>query len=123
MDMSAIETARRLIKEVPEAFLRPFRELIQDLRDENDIQAVLQGIQAEIPTEIRNRKDRSNVGDVESPYLNSKEAAAYLKITVKALYHLVGRKKLRVLPGSRHYRFTREMLDAYLQTDTGRNGA
>jgi excisionase family DNA binding protein len=52
---------------------------------------------------------------VESPYLNAQEAAAYLRINVNALYSLVERRKLRPLPGYRKYRFTKEMLDAYLR--------
>ena len=53
--------------------------------------------------------------DVTSPYLNSEEAAAYLRMNVNALYSLVERRRLRPLPGYRKYRFTREMLDAYLR--------
>jgi excisionase family DNA binding protein len=52
---------------------------------------------------------------VESPYLNADEAAAYLRVSVNALYGLVERRKLRPLPGHRKYRFTRAILDAFLQ--------
>jgi hypothetical protein len=52
---------------------------------------------------------------VESPYLNAQEAAAYLRMNVNALYSHVERRKLRPLPGHRKYRFTREMLDAFLR--------
>lgn len=50
-----------------------------------------------------------------SPYLDAAEAAAYLGLTVKALYGHVERRKLQPLPGYRHYRFTREQLDAFLR--------
>lgn len=53
--------------------------------------------------------------EIKSPYLEAPEAAAYLKITVKALYGLVERRRLRPLPGHRRYRFTKDMLDAYLR--------
>lgn len=53
--------------------------------------------------------------EVETPYLTAEEAAAYLRITLKALYGLVERRKLSPLPGHRRYRFTREMLDEYLR--------
>jgi excisionase family DNA binding protein len=52
---------------------------------------------------------------VESPYLTAEEAAEYLRINVNALYSLVERRKLRPLPGHRRYRFTREILDTYLE--------
>jgi excisionase family DNA binding protein len=52
---------------------------------------------------------------VESPYFNAEEAAAYLRLKINALYSLVERRKLRPLPGHRKYRFTREMLDAFLR--------
>lgn len=52
---------------------------------------------------------------VDSPYLNTEEAPAYLRITPNALYGLVERRKLKPLPGHRKYRFTKEMLDAYLR--------
>jgi excisionase family DNA binding protein len=52
---------------------------------------------------------------IESPYLNAEEAAAYLRITMSSLYGLVERRKIRPLPGYRKYRFTKEILDAYLQ--------
>jgi hypothetical protein len=52
---------------------------------------------------------------VESPYLNAKEAAAYLRLDgVKKLYGLIERGKLRPLPGSRKLRFTTDILDEYL---------
>ena len=43
------------------------------------------------------------------------EAAAYLKTTTKQVYHLVARRKLKKLAGSTRLRFTRELLDAYLE--------
>jgi excisionase family DNA binding protein len=52
---------------------------------------------------------------VESPYLTSEQAAAYLRTTIKGVYSLLERGKLKKLPGSRTVLFTREMLDAYLQ--------
>jgi excisionase family DNA binding protein len=56
--------------------------------------------------------------DVSSPFLTAEEAARYLRITRKALYGLVERRKLRPLPGSRRYRFTTDQLDAYLRGET-----
>ncbi len=52
---------------------------------------------------------------VESPYLTSEQAAAYLRTTIKGVYSLLERGKLKKLPGSRTVLFTREMLDAYVQ--------
>jgi hypothetical protein len=52
---------------------------------------------------------------VESPYLDSQKAAAYLGIDVKQLYRQVELGKLRPLRGPRNsYRFTQTMLDDYL---------
>ena len=47
-------------------------------------------------------------------FLHAEEAADYLGITVKALYSLKDRGKLKSLPGSRKLRFTPKMLDDYL---------
>lgn len=52
---------------------------------------------------------------VESPYLTAEEAAVYLRTTVKGIYSLLERRKLKKLPGSRTVLFTREMLDAYVR--------
>jgi excisionase family DNA binding protein len=52
---------------------------------------------------------------VESPYLTSEQAAVYLRTTIKGVYSLLERGKLKKLPGSRTILFTREMLDAYVQ--------
>ena len=52
---------------------------------------------------------------VESPYLDSEKAAAYLGIGVKQLYRQVELGKLKPLRGPRNsYRFTQTMLDDYL---------
>lgn len=52
---------------------------------------------------------------VESPYLDSGKAAAYLGIDVKQLYRQVELGKLKPLRGPRNsYRFTQTMLDDYL---------
>jgi hypothetical protein len=52
---------------------------------------------------------------VESPYLDSPKAAAYLGIDVKQLYRQVELGKLKPLRGPRNsYRFTQTMLDDYL---------
>jgi hypothetical protein len=52
---------------------------------------------------------------VQSPYLNAEQAAAYLRTTIKGIYSLLERRKLKKLRGSRTVLFTREMLDAYVQ--------
>lgn len=52
---------------------------------------------------------------IESPYLTSEQAAAYLRTTIKGIYSLLERGKLKKLPGSRTVLFTREMLDAYVE--------
>jgi hypothetical protein len=50
-----------------------------------------------------------------SPYLDSKAAADYLGISIHSLYGLVELDQLKPHRGPRRtYRFTREMLDAYL---------
>ncbi len=52
---------------------------------------------------------------VQSPYLDARQAAGFLGITVKQLYRQVELGRLRPLRGPRNvYRFTREQLDAYL---------
>jgi excisionase family DNA binding protein len=53
-----------------------------------------------------------------SPYLNAQEAASYLGVTLKAMYGYVERGRLKPLPGTRRYRFTRDQLDEFLR---GRN--
>ena len=55
-----------------------------------------------------------------SPYLTAQQAADYLQLTVKALYGLVERRKLRPLPGHRRYRFLPQQLDAYLRGEPPR---
>ncbi len=52
---------------------------------------------------------------IKSPYLTAEEAAAYLRVTLHALYGIVERGKLRPMPGHRRYRFTTTMLDNYLR--------
>ena len=52
---------------------------------------------------------------IESPYLNTEEAAKYLRTTVKGVYSLLERRKLKKLPGSRTVLFTYDVLDAYLR--------
>lgn len=52
---------------------------------------------------------------IESPYLTAEEAAEYLRTTVKGVYGLLERRKLKKLSGSRTVLFTRDLLDAYLQ--------
>ena len=52
---------------------------------------------------------------IESPYLDSGKAAAYLGIDVKQLYRQVESGNLKPLRGPRNsYRFTQTMLDDYL---------
>ena len=58
-------------------------------------------------------------GSRKSPYLNSEEAAEYLRTSISSLYGLVDRKQINPLRGpKRSYRFTPRMLDDYLR---GRN--
>jgi excisionase family DNA binding protein len=52
---------------------------------------------------------------IESPYLTSEEAAVYLRTTVKGIYSILERGKLKKLSGSRTVLFTRDMLDAYVR--------
>ncbi len=52
---------------------------------------------------------------VQSPYLTTEQAAHYLRTTVKGIYSLLERRKLRKLPGSRTVLFTRDLLDAYVR--------
>jgi excisionase family DNA binding protein len=52
---------------------------------------------------------------IDSPYLVAAEAAAYLRTTLKGLYGLVQRGRLKPMPGRpRRLLFTREALDAFL---------
>ncbi len=51
----------------------------------------------------------------QSPYLDSEQAAAYLGISVKSLYGQVERRRIVPFRGpKRQYRFTKDMLDEYL---------
>jgi excisionase family DNA binding protein len=60
--------------------------------------------------------DEFNRGkEIESPYLTAEQAASYLRTTVKGIYSLLERRKLRKLPGSRTVLFTRDMLDAFVR--------
>lgn len=60
-------------------------------------------------------QQRVQAGSVESPYLDAEQAAAYLGLpSVKALYGLRDRGKLKPLPGHRRLRFTKEQLDNYI---------
>lgn len=52
---------------------------------------------------------------IESPYLTAEQAAKYLRTTVKGIYSLLERRKLKKLPGSRTILFTRDLLDAYVR--------
>ena len=74
---------------------------------ENRMEAIDNGATGKFHTQVARA--------IESPYLDAKEAAAYLKITVKALYGLKERGRLKPLSGSRKLRFTKEMLDEYVK--------
>ena len=57
---------------------------------------------------------------ITSPYLNAKEAAAYIRIPVRKLYGIVERGQLQPLRGPRKtYLFTSDMLDTYLRRMAG----
>jgi excisionase family DNA binding protein len=77
-------------------------------------ESTIKSIMARLDSLESKAKGHAEPPPVQSPYLNAEEAAAYLRITVNALYGLVERRRLRPLPGSRKYRFTREGLDAFL---------
>lgn len=49
---------------------------------------------------------------IESPYMNTEEAAAYCQTTVKGIYSMLETGKLKKCPGSRKCLFTKEMLEA-----------
>lgn len=53
-----------------------------------------------------------------SPYWDVEQAAVYLNKTPKAIYGLIGRGRLRKMPGSRVCYFTRDMLDEFLRGET-----
>lgn len=57
---------------------------------------------------------------IDSPYLTTKEAAAYLRTTSNAIYCLVERGKIKPLHHGKLLRFTKEQLDAYLQREKPR---
>lgn len=53
---------------------------------------------------------------IESPYLNSAQAAAYCNLTLKAFYARVERRKITPLPGSgKENLFTREQCDRMMK--------
>jgi hypothetical protein len=59
----------------------------------------------------------TEIRQIESPYLTAEEAAIYLRRpSVQAIYSLVKRGRLKPMPGSGRLLFTREALDASLQT-------
>jgi excisionase family DNA binding protein len=84
-----------------------------------DFAARLEAIERRLGAEVPGCEDKQpgeqQGREVDSPYLTGEEAADYLRITMNALYALVERRKLKPLPGSRKYRFTKEQLDAYLR--------
>jgi excisionase family DNA binding protein len=53
---------------------------------------------------------------IESPYFTAAEAAIYVRTTIQGIYALVKRGRLKPMPGSGKLLFTREALDAYLQS-------
>jgi hypothetical protein len=57
-----------------------------------------------------------NQSAIISPYLNSAEAALYIRSTVQGIYALVKRSRVKPMPGSGRLLFTREALDRYLAT-------
>jgi hypothetical protein len=99
------------------------KQLLSDLRGQAAPQGESQGPSNTTLREITARLERLEqrlpksveAPAITSPYLNAAEAAAYLRINVNALYSLVERRKLKPLPGHRRYRFTVEILDAYLR--------
>ena len=84
-----------------------------------DFAARLEAIERRLGAEVTGCEDEQpgeqQGREVDSQYLTGEEAADYLRITMNALYALVERRKLKPLPGSRKYRFTKEQLDAYLR--------
>lgn len=53
---------------------------------------------------------------IESPYLTTQQAAAYLGVTYKGFDHFVRRHGVPCLRYGRHRRFTKQTLDRVLQT-------
>lgn len=101
----------------PENAEKPVEECDMSVFEKLDrVFAILDEAQkrSRLPDKAKPQQD-AEPQQVESPYLNAKEAAAYLRITMNGLYGLVERRKLKPLPGHRKYRFTKEMLDAYLR--------
>jgi excisionase family DNA binding protein len=84
-----------------------------------DLAARLEVVERRLVGEVSGCESKQSVEqqgrEIDSPYLTGEEAADYLRITMNALYSLVERRKLRPLPGSRKYRFTKEQLDAFLR--------
>lgn len=99
------------------------KQMLSDLRDQTGSQADSQTPPKTALREITARLERLEqkmpktveCPAITSPYLTAKEAAAYLRTNVNALYSLVERRKLKPLPGHRRYRFTVEILDAFLR--------
>jgi excisionase family DNA binding protein len=75
-----------------------------------DARALLSSVLATLPS----RSGSSEVG-----FLNATQAADYLGVTRGSLYGLVERGRLTPFRGPRRrYRFTREMLDEYIKTNS-----
>lgn len=66
--------------------------------------------------------DTANIScELNSPYLDAQKAATYLGTSVKSLYGLVERGQIEPKRGPRRrYRFTKELLDEYLERGTKR---
>ena len=83
-----------------------------------------QGVDSAVNVNVRRNALSGLPGEGRtSPYLDAEAAAEYLGINVKSLYGVVERRHLVPLRGPRRsYRFTREMLDEYLEATANVNG-
>lgn len=112
-DGEATHRESRLFKRVVNGFFAEHRKAqrVEDILDGGDrLERIEQRLDG-LLTALLNRQ----ASTIESPYLTTQEAAAYLKSTVKTVYDWVKRGKLHPVPGRRGL-FTKEALDRFAQT-------
>ena len=68
---------------------------------------------------MRNQTDQTGVNAMDKTYLNKREAAEYLRVSVNTIDNLRNRGVLKFRKLGRQVLFTREMLDAATKVDGG----
>ena len=109
-DGEATYREARLLNSVVNGIFAEHRKVhrLQDILDGRDPLERIEQRLAELLTASADRKASS----IESPYLTTEEAAAYLKASIQSVYDWVKRGKLHPVPGRRGV-FTKDALDRF----------